>query len=198
VKTKFEFYEIVKINTKDPARSIKNDYIGYIAGKSTGDNTIEYAVCLFDDDMVYCFNEMDLESTGQFFEEENLAPRTKIRVQVNDDEGEIKQTFKNYHEIESAIDSKDIAKVSGYMLEVGFIADSNNETYTLIEKCIDNADKEIQLSGLIALRNLLIRTYRSFDNRYLDKILQKASRFNSDDCVTVVKQIIDLKEEFFN
>jgi uncharacterized protein YutE (UPF0331/DUF86 family) len=196
MKTKFDFYEIVTVNSKD--LSVTNAK-AYIRGKSEDDTGIVvYALKFFDDDFIYCFNEDELESTGQFFEEENSVPRTKIRVQVNDDQGEIKQTFKNYQEIESAIDSKDIAKVSGYMLEVGFIADSNNETYNLIEKCIDNADKEIQLSGLVALRNLLIRTYRSFDKGYLDSILQKASRFNSDDCVTVVKHIIDLKEESFN
>tara|TARA_R110002110_G_scaffold415856_1_gene658399 strand:- start:42656 stop:42925 length:270 start_codon:yes stop_codon:yes gene_type:complete len=81
MKAKFEFYERVKIITKNPSLSKLNGAHGTIVGKSEyGDSQWYYGVSVDLDDEGWCFEEHELESLGEFAKESDYKTGESIKV----------------------------------------------------------------------------------------------------------------------
>ena len=82
MKSKFDFYEIVKIKTIDPQKSEVNGKKGYVAAKAVSDirdhnpGSWTYAVSLFDIKYAWSFSENELEATGNFFDKTKTSMNT--------------------------------------------------------------------------------------------------------------------------
>ena len=92
MESKFNFNERVKvISTNSKLSMIKNTF-GTVNGKSLGDDgTFGYSVSLDINGETWCFEEYELESTGQFVSPGFDKTGESIKVIVNPDgTGEIK------------------------------------------------------------------------------------------------------------
>lgn len=80
-KSKFEFYEIVKVtSTRQDLREIRNKK-AVIVGMAREEPREWYYTIALKDDTCWCAYESDLESTGEF-EKPDDKPRESIRVGV--------------------------------------------------------------------------------------------------------------------
>ena len=143
IKSKFDFYEIVKIVTSDPNKLELYGKLGYIRGKAAPETAESqewgYAVSLFDLDNTWSFEENELESAGKFFDKNAIPDYGKIRVLVNDKgEGSVKASYSSYSEIKEEILQSNESKVSGYMIEAGMISKDLDDLNGLIELCINS------------------------------------------------------------
>lgn len=182
MKSKFDFYEIVKINTTDSKKLEANGMLGYIRGKSEPESvyikTCSYAVKLFDYEYLRSFEENELESTGEFFDKTKIPNHGSIRVAVDDNGvGSVKASYKSYTEIENAINSSQASKASGYMIEAGMTSNDLDIMYNLIFIAIQHPDYIIRSSGYSALWHLLLR----FKNKVSSQVLMKALRIGLTD-----------------
>ncbi|MGE3318599.1 MAG: hypothetical protein AB7I18_04820 [Candidatus Berkiella sp.] len=83
-KSKFEFYEVVKVNTKNKnLREIHNQR-AVIVGKAREEPREWYYTIALRGDSCWCAYESDLESTGEF-EKPDDTPRESIKVGVTKD-----------------------------------------------------------------------------------------------------------------
>ncbi len=197
MKSKFDFNEIVTVVPNMGKKSHLSDKRGYIVGKAENENhTWSYAVSLFDIENVWSFKEQELKSTGEFFKDSNQVKYGSIRVTVNDKgEGNIKQTFTSYKEIEEEIKKADTVKVSGHMIEVGMLSEDITSAYNLVNLCIQNSNTMIKSSGYNALWHLLLR----FKDELPSEQLMKFIRLGLDEQDKVVSDVItfimkDLKQ----
>ena len=92
-KAKFHFDEIVKIQTSDIRKKHLNGKRGVIKGKSCNEQSDwSYAVTLFEFQKVYSFDEIELQSTGEFAPKDLYDAADRITVIVDKDgKGEIKK-----------------------------------------------------------------------------------------------------------
>jgi len=98
MKSKFEFYEVVKVvSEKKELKKIKGK-LGIITGKSQNEinpSTFSYAVDILDENENvidgWCIYEEDLESTGRTIDSKKLFTGQSVKIKVNPqtEEGEI-------------------------------------------------------------------------------------------------------------
>jgi Immunity protein 31 len=79
--SKFDFYEKVIVETKDPEKARIRGKLGAVLGKSTGDNgNWFYAVSIYEEGITYFLSENEIISTGELDERETFYDGTSIRV----------------------------------------------------------------------------------------------------------------------
>ena len=79
--SRFEWYEIVRVNSTDSAKVHINGELGAILGKAQGDSgQWSYAVHIYKDGMVWSFMEHELSSTGEFDTREAFYSGESTRV----------------------------------------------------------------------------------------------------------------------
>mgnify|MGYP002713067735 CR=1 FL=1 len=84
-KSKFDFYEIVIVNTNNPKKSKLNGEKGAILGITENkDHLFFYAVHLYQDSITYSFDENELEKTGEFDCRESFYSGNSVTVIVNE------------------------------------------------------------------------------------------------------------------
>ena len=87
--TKFEFFEVVRIEATPADFEHLQGKTGPILGKAEGDDgRWIYSVYLEDDGGAFSMNEDDLSSTGRFVKREDIYDGTSIRVSVDPETGE--------------------------------------------------------------------------------------------------------------
>lgn len=88
--SKFDFYEIVKSSSGVNSLNLAE---GFIGGKSQDDSgEWSYSVFLFKKQAECCFEEYELESTGQFVKKEDYYSGESVKVIVHPDgRGELKE-----------------------------------------------------------------------------------------------------------
>ena len=84
-KPRFAFYEKVRIRTNDPAKAHLNGEVGAVIGRTeTEDRTSwYYAVSLDKQHRVWCFDEHELEPTGEYARREDFFDGTLVKVRVD-------------------------------------------------------------------------------------------------------------------
>lgn len=184
MKSKFDFYEIVKIKTIDPQKSEVNGKKGYVAAKAVSDirdhnpGSWTYAVSLFDIKYAWSFSENELEATGNFFDKTKIPNHGSIKVAVDSNGvGKVKPSYTSYAEIEAAINSSQASKASGYMLEASMISNDLDIMYNLIDMSIHQSDYILRGSAYSALWRLLLR----FKDKLSSQFLMKAIRIGLSD-----------------
>lgn len=90
MNAKFDFFEIVKIKKEVLANEKKlkmfNELAGIIKGKAQNDDgSWGYAVYLEETGTVWCFEENELESTGQFSSSTHNSSGDSVKVIVQPD-----------------------------------------------------------------------------------------------------------------
>jgi hypothetical protein len=90
---KFNFNEIVKIQTSDIRKKYLNEKRGVIKGKSCNEQgDWSYGVTLFEFQEVYCFDEIELQATGEFAPKDLYDEADTVTVVVDKNgKGEIKK-----------------------------------------------------------------------------------------------------------
>ncbi len=81
MKTEYEFYEIVMVNTDDPDKIRINNLKGAILGKSQDEKgKWGYAVHIYELNECWDFMHNELKPTGEFDKEESFYDGTTIKV----------------------------------------------------------------------------------------------------------------------
>jgi hypothetical protein len=84
---KYEFYEIVVVNTSDPAKAEVNGEAGAVGGRvRCDDGSWYYSVHVYSTNESWCFFEHELLPTGKHARQEDFYDGSSIRVSV-DQEG---------------------------------------------------------------------------------------------------------------
>lgn len=184
MKSKFDFYEIVRVCTINKKKISLNGKCGYIAAKSEPDLNINknklfsYVVEFPDITYSSMFEENELESTQEFFDKTKIPNHGSIRIAVDDNGvGSVKASYNSYTEIENAISRSQASKASGYMIEAGMTSNDLDIMYNLIFIAIQHPDYIIRSSGYSALWHLLLR----FKNKVSSQVLMKTLRIGLTD-----------------
>lgn len=176
MKSKFEFYEIVKIKTHKH-KNEDNGRIGYIRGKAEPESEnmqFCYAIKFSDYECLKSFPESELESTGKFFDKSKIPNHGSIRVVVDKDgAGSVKPSYESYAEIESAIKDIGSPKASGYLIEAGMVGEDLNAMYKIIELATKSQDSIIRGSGYTALWHIFRRFNDSISIDFLVTSMQR-------------------------
>lgn len=83
---KFGFYEIVRVQTRDPAKSHLNGEIGAVRGRTeTEEHQVPflYAVSIYSLGRTWSLFENELESTGEWAQREDHETGDSVRVRVD-------------------------------------------------------------------------------------------------------------------
>jgi len=90
MKNKFDYYEIVKVESNDPELSKINGLEGAILGISKNDSTkqIAYSVHIFKFASSWFIFEKDLITTGKYSKKEDFHAGESIKVNVDPETGE--------------------------------------------------------------------------------------------------------------
>ncbi len=195
MKSKFDFYEVVKVITSDPNKTELYGKLGYIRGKSEPEDDYTkrhgYAVLLFDREYLYCFEEDELESTGEFFDKSTIPDYGRIRVVVNEKgEGSVKASYSSYAEIKDEIINENAAKVSGHMIEAGMVSSDLDDLYELIDLCLNSNNSAIHVAGYTALWHLLLRYKNKLDHNRVFTYLSKQKKYDSE-ILEIINLIMD-------
>ena len=84
VKSKFDFYEKVKIVSSDPNLRKGAGEISAVVGKAEEVGNISYAVFVYRDERCWSTQEEDLESIGEFDQHESFFSGERIRARVDE------------------------------------------------------------------------------------------------------------------
>lgn len=81
MKSKYEFYEVVKVISSKPSLQKIRGVEAYIIGKAEEDDgSWGYAIAL--PDKAWSVRENDIETTGRFADPDNYKPVDTVRVRV--------------------------------------------------------------------------------------------------------------------
>jgi hypothetical protein len=84
-KSKFDFYEEVKITSTLPSKQEVSGEVSAVLGKAQNDNgDWSYAVWVYRDSICWSMDEHELESTGEFDKEETFYSGNSVRVRVDE------------------------------------------------------------------------------------------------------------------
>jgi hypothetical protein len=94
MKPKFDFYEVVTINTTNPKKSYLNGQRGAVLGKAeNADGGHGYDIWIYKFNEVFSLDEEELLATGEFDKRESFYSGESIRVSVDPKTGEGKIEF---------------------------------------------------------------------------------------------------------
>ena len=89
MKNEFDFYEIVRVNSKSSETKEINGLEGAVLGKAKNETgEWGYAVSIYRLDECWDIMHSELESTGRMDKEENFYDGTSVRVSVDPETGE--------------------------------------------------------------------------------------------------------------
>jgi hypothetical protein len=86
MKSKFDFYEIVKVITDKPSCAQINGELGVVSGKAQNEETGKwtYGISIYsDDDLVWCVDEKDIYPTGKKADPKDHYTGETIKVRVD-------------------------------------------------------------------------------------------------------------------
>lgn len=91
MKNKFDFYEIVRVNSDDLSHASLNGKLGVVRGMAEDERAEVwiYGVSLYDEGgLVQRFFEEQIESTGKMAGRDEFVTEDSVRVTTNPDSGE--------------------------------------------------------------------------------------------------------------
>ena len=89
MKNRFEFYEVVRVESCIPKYQEVNGHEGVVLGMAQSeDQSWSYAVQIFQPEDGWDIPESELISTGRVMKRENLYPGNSVRVEVDPESGE--------------------------------------------------------------------------------------------------------------
>lgn len=198
MKSKFEFYEIVKVFTKDQKTLSFNGKCGYIAAKSEPDLNVNkedifrYVVKFSELEFSPMFDENELESTGEFFDKNKIENYGSIRVSVDSNgAGSVKASYQSYSEIEDEMNKSKASKASGHLIEAGMLSNDLDIMYNLIDRGIRHPEHIIRGSAYSALWHLLRRFRDEISTQFLIKTLRTGLSDKNNHVLAVTNCIME-------